>query len=249
MQADEHQGKGGATSEMPPANEAANPPVEGAAPAEADRVVPLPLEERPKKHHVAPALIAIDRIDDDATFRLRHEGDVSHLATDLARLGQLFPVDLRLKPPDRFQIICGFRRVAALRFLQRDRVLARLHTDLSDEDALVMALADAIHDKPLSREELLAAKERLEADGRLTAPVRDMLEKALSIGDELAPETVEEEVDADELAENVTLRLSEINQDLALLADVFSSLEPERREELLRQLRYSAELVAFLEGQ
>src|SRR5579883_1714062 len=89
-------------------------------------------EEPARKHHVAPALIALDRIDTDEVFQLRPVGDTSLLATDLARLGQLFPVDVRLKPPDRFQVICGFRRIAALKFLQREKVLARLHTDLSD---------------------------------------------------------------------------------------------------------------------
>jgi ParB family transcriptional regulator, chromosome partitioning protein len=217
-------------------------------------------DERPRKHHVAPALIALDRIDDDETFKLRPEGDFAALATDLARLGQLFPIDLKLKPPDRFQVICGFRRVAALRFLQREKVLARLHTDLTEEDALLLALAEAIHQAPVAREELESAREKLQLDGRLTPTARDMIDKALSGGDELAPETVEEEsaeegdqsgeeeVDADELASDVTLRLGEINQDLALLADVFSSLDEERRAELIKQLKYSAELVRFLEG-
>ena len=75
-----------------------------------------------------------------------------------------------------------------------------------------------------------------------------MLEKALAVGDDLSPESVEEEVDADELAADVTVRLGQANQDLSLLADVFNELDEGRREELLKQLRYSAELVAFLES-
>ncbi|MHB8875868.1 MAG: GTPase [Myxococcaceae bacterium] len=211
-------------------------------------------EERPARSHVAPALVALDRVEEDASFRLRPEGDVAALATDVARLGQLFPVELRLRPPDRFQVICGFRRVAALRFLQRDRVLARLHTDLSDEDALLMALASAIHQVPVAAAELTLLRARLEGEGRLTAAARDMLEKALATGEQLAPENFEgegpdeEEVDADELAADVARRLGAINQDLSALADVFASLDTERRDELLTQLRYSADLVAFLEG-
>lgn len=256
MEADEHNGEHALEDGATP-SDAAPPPepqerVEALpeSPREAVLVpAPAPVEDRPRRSHVAPAVISLDRIDDDRTFQLRPEGDLSLLATDLARLGQLFPIELRLKPPDRFQVICGFRRVAALRFLHRDKVIARLHTDLSDEDALLMALASAIHSTPVGREELGQLRARLEEEGRLTAPVRDMLEKALSTGDELAPELVdqEEEIDADELAMDVTRRLGEINQDLSLLAEVFGSLEPERREELLRQLRYSSELVAFLE--
>ncbi|HYO71887.1 MAG TPA: ParB/RepB/Spo0J family partition protein [Archangium sp.] len=202
-----------------------------------------------RRGHVAPAHIPLERIDEDTTFQIRPPGDLSALATDLARLGQLFPVDVRFKPPDRFQIISGFRRVAALRFLKRDRVLARLHTDLSDEDALLMALASAIHASPVDGEELESLKARLEAEGRLTPIARDMLDKALvSPDDSLASETgEEEEVDADELAAEATQRLVDINQDLALLADVFADLDETRKQELITQLRYSADLVAWLE--
>jgi ParB family transcriptional regulator, chromosome partitioning protein len=222
----------------PPPPEAAEPPPE---------VEPHEL----KRIHPAPAHIALDRVDEDTTFRVREEGDVAALAMDIARLGQIFPIDLRLKPPDRFQVITGFRRVAALRFLQREKVLARLHVDLSDDDAALIALAEAIHSEPVSREELLAARERFESRGRrLSAAARDMLDKALSEDSGLAPEEApqEEEVDADELAADVATRLGQLNQDLSLLADVFAELDEERRDVLLEQLRYSSQLVAFLEG-
>jgi ParB family transcriptional regulator, chromosome partitioning protein len=200
-----------------------------------------------RRGHVAPAHLPLDRIDEDTSFQIRPVGDLSALATDLARLGQLFPVDVRFRPPDRFQVISGFRRVAALRFLKRDRVLARLHTDLSDEDALLLALASAIHASPVSHEELEARRDELVAEGRLTPIARDMLDKALATDESLAPETVEEEVDADELAVEATQRLVDINQDLALLADVFADLDETRKQELITQLRYSADLVAWLE--
>ena len=215
---------------------------------------PLPqVEETPviHKHFVAPALIPLDRIDEDHDYLVRSEAqleDVAALATDIARLGQLFPIDVRLRPPDRFQVITGFRRVAALRFLQREKVLARLHTDLSDSDAMLMSLASAIHSRSVGMEALTALSTALEESGRMTPSARDMLEKALSSGDDLSPESVEEEVDADELAADVTVRLGQANQDLSLLADVFLELDEGRREELLKQLRYSSELVAFLES-
>src|SRR5687767_14705083 len=144
---------------------------------------------RLKRHHVAPAVLALDRIDQDETFRIRPAGDIDRLAQNLARLGQLFPVDLRLKPPDRFQIISGFRRVEALRFLQRDQVVARLHTDLSDDDALLMALSAAIDVEPISVEELQAVRQRLLGEGRLSPAAKDMLDKVLEEGG-LAPEEV-----------------------------------------------------------
>lgn len=208
----------------------------------------LPAVEARRRGHVAPAALSLESIDEDATFRVRPEGDLSGLATDLARLGQLFPVDVRQVGEDRYQLICGFRRVAALRFLQRDVVLARLHTDLSDEDALLMAVAAAVHAAPVSPEELAALRDRLEEEGRLSAAARDMFEKALATESSLAPEGVEEEIDADELAADVAQRLGSLNQDLSLLADVFAALDESRRAELLMQLRYSAELVTYLEN-
>lgn len=237
-----------------------NPPVEPVAPEAPAPSPPPSAPEPPRRHHVAPALVALERVEIDERFRVRAqaEGDISALATDIARLGQLFPVDLRLKAPDRFVVITGFRRVAALKFLQREKVLARLHTDLSDDDATLLALAEGIHSQPVAKAELQAYRERLLLDGRLTAAARDMLEKALADDDGLAPEEYkegagaedeEEEVDADELAADVTVRLGEINQDLSLLADVFGDLDGVRREELLKQLKYSSQLVEFLEGQ
>lgn len=223
-------------------------------PAPPPSAPPLPqVEETPviHKHFVAPALIPLDRIDEDTDFLVRGGAeleDIAGLATDIARLGQLFPIDVRLRPPDRFQVITGFRRVSALRFLQREKVLARLHTDLSDADAMLMTLASAIHSKNVGLESLSAIRAALEESGRLSPSARDMLEKALSSGDDLSPESVEEEVDADELAADVTVRLGQANQDLSLLADVFNELDETRREELLKQLRYSSELVAFLES-
>lgn len=228
----------GAESEQGSNDEAAPP--EGEPHAEA--IVPRVMGQ------VTAMVLPLERLDEDTTFRLRDEGDVSELATDLARLGQLFPVDVRPRGEDRYQLICGFRRVAALRFLKRDQVQVRVHEELSDEDALLLSLAEAIHASPVEHDVLAAKRESLEAEGRLTAPVRDMLEKALATEETLAPEGVEEEVDADELAADVVQRIGALNQDLSLLADVFAALDEARRAELLMQLRYSAQLVVYLEG-
>ena len=217
---------------------------------EDDETIEVEAPEVPR-HYSAPALLPLTRLDPDETFRIRPSTeleDVTALATDLARLGQLFPIDVRLIPPDRIQIITGFRRVAALRFLQREKVVARLHTELSDGDAMLMAIASAIHSRSVDAEALKTVQDRLESEGRLSPPARDMLAKALADDDSLAPENVEEEVDADELAADVTLRLSQCNQDLSLLADVFDQLDDEKRDAMLAQLRYSIDLVTFLES-
>lgn len=242
----------------PPAVEVAAPTASDApaapdAPGDAAPVLApsAAIVEPPLAQGDSRVYVPLDALVMDGVFCLRSDAallDVSGLATDIARLGQLFPVDVRPLPEGRFQLIAGFRRVAALKLLQRDRVAARVHAGLSDDDAWLLALAAAIHGRPVDREALIAIRDRLESQGTLKPSARDMLEKALATESALGPEAVEEEVDADELAADVTARLGDCNQDLALLADVFGELDEDRREELLRQLKYSVDLVAFLES-
>jgi hypothetical protein len=223
---------------------ASGPPSGTEAPPERD----TPVAE---KISTEVSALAIDALDGDASFRIRPASeleDVADLATDLARAGQLFPIDVRPSSEGRFQVISGFRRVAALRMLQRERVLARIHRDLSAADAALMALAASVHSRPTPAAPLAEVRERFDRAGLLTPAVKEMIERAVTGSLTLAPEQVEEEVDADELASDATIRLGQLNQDLSLLADVFGGLTPERREALLEQLRYSSQLVAFLEA-
>jgi hypothetical protein len=126
----------------------------------------------------AVEFVALDDIAPDETFRLRPDGDVALLATSLGRLGQLAPIELRpwrgaSSDGPRWQVVSGFRRLAAVRLLARERVLARLHADLSDEDAWGLALAEALLREPLSAAELEALRARLLATG--VAPWADEL--------------------------------------------------------------------------
>ena len=223
---------------------------DAAMPTLPPRVEPGPGPRLDRSPEVEERSVSLDQVDEDDSCQLRPVGDVGRLAMDLARLGQAFPVDVRPLPgTDRFQLVSGFRRVAALRFLRRTSVLARVHATLSDEDALLVALAGILHAAAPTSEELDEVEARLEQEGRLSPAARDMLGRARATDDGLAPESVEgeEEIDADELASALTARLGELNQDLALLAPVFDALEPGQRAELLQQLRYAAELVAYFD--
>jgi len=218
----------------------------------------LPEEERPQaaapreafvsswpaRQHVSPAVLALDSIEADDTFRLSQKDDsISALAVELSRLGQLMPIDVRMLPSGRFQVIVGFRRVEALRFLHRNKVVARIHMDLSDTDAWLLALASSLYAAPASRASLVALKNRLEEAGQLQPVLRDMLECALHP----AKEASLEEVEAEELAREVAMRMAALNQDLSLVADVFLDLEPSQRVMLLKQLRYASAMVSYLE--
>jgi hypothetical protein len=135
--------------------------------------------------------VPIAEIAEDATFRLRDEGDVSALAASIGRLGQLVPVELRPLPGaaaggPRWQIVSGFRRVAAIRMLLRDRVLARIHPELADEDGWGIALVEALLREPLDEAALAVVRERLALTD--AAPWADELVDEAMVRAPVAPE-------------------------------------------------------------
>jgi ParB-like chromosome segregation protein Spo0J len=246
------------------------------------------------------------------------------LASSIGRLGQLMPVELRPIPGaipggPAWQVVAGFRRVAALRLLQRDRVLARIHGNLSDEDAWGLALGPALLTEPLLQGELEALRgtvlqagqsgwaydlidealvrapvdpeqrERLMAliqvgdagaggalgeAGQEPAPAGEPLpevEEAMGLAqdsqdtDEVLGEALEDpslapsgpesgdadsdeivEMTPDELADDLTARLYQINQDLAAAYDVWLELPARGRLRILEQMRYVAEMLRLL---
>ena len=93
------------------------------------------------------------------------------------------PVELRPLPggygaPLRYQLVAGFRRVGALALLRRERALARVHAELSDEDAWGLALAQALLTEPLDRAAVAALGQRLAQSGK--APwAEELLDEAL----------------------------------------------------------------------
>ncbi len=189
-------------------------------------------------------ILPLDQIEADDTFRLRPEGDVAGLAQSLAREGQLLPVEVRLRGPGRWQLVAGFRRVAALRLLRRDKVLARLHDDLGDHEALVLALADDLARRDLPREELEALRARLREQGRYGPAAQEMLEQALG---EAPPPPEPEEVDLDVFSRDLAARLEEISLDLASVFEAWQDVEPAVREQIRAQLRYGRDLLPFLD--
>jgi ParB-like chromosome segregation protein Spo0J len=250
----------------------------------------------------AVAFVPLSAIADDATFRLRDPGDVSALAASMGRLGHLVPVELRPLPgapagPRRLQVVAGFRRLAALRLLARDRVLARVHAALDDEDAWGIALAQALLGEPLQARELEALRGRLAA-ARIAPWADELIEEALvrapvdpevrerflaflsgapaagagagepppdevASGEGAEGEAPEEEAAAeaspgeregpvevtpDELAEDIAMRLFEVNQDLGLAFDAWSEIPEEGRRMIVEQARYVAELYPLLAG-
>ena len=190
-------------------------------------------------------MVALSQLDGESSYRLRPEGDVTGLAQSLAREGQLVPIELRLKGPGQWQVIAGFRRVAALRLLKREQVLARLHDQLGDEEALALAIADGVTERPLGREELEALRERLTSGGRYGPATQEAIERALG---EAPPPPEPEEVDLDVFSRDVRDRLAQLAIDVGSVFENWSDVEGTVREDLRARLRYFRDLLPFLEG-
>jgi ParB family chromosome partitioning protein len=188
--------------------------------------------------------LPLSQIDDDPGFRLRPEGDVTGLAQSIAREGQLVPIEVRLRGPGRWQLVAGFRRVAALRLLQREHVLARLHDQLGDEAALALAVADGVTERPLGREELEALRTRLSTEGRYAPAVQEAVARALG---EAPPPPEPEDVDLDVFSRDVRGQLANLAVDVGALYDNWTDVDPLVREDLRTQLRYFRDLLPFLE--
>jgi hypothetical protein len=171
--------------------------------------------------------------------------------------------------------VAGFRRLAALRLLARDRVLARVHAALDEDDAWGVALTQALLTEPLLASELEGLRARLAAAGRAPwaeelvadavarAPVdpkvrerfAEWLEREAAGAAEAgegreggAPDeggTVE--VTAEDLAHDLAQRMYDVNQDLAVAFEAWPDLPREGRRMIVAQARYVAELLALLE--
>ena len=90
--------------------------------------------------------LPIGEIDErDSSFRISFGRDLSSLKTSLALSGLLAPLILREKEGG-YQVICGFRRLEALRHLGQERVWALIYSpeELPDREGIVRAIAHNI---------------------------------------------------------------------------------------------------------
>jgi ParB-like chromosome segregation protein Spo0J len=221
-------------------------------------------------------LVPLDDLSEDATFRLREAGDVARLAVSIGRLGQLAPVELRPLPGGgeggrpRLQVVAGFRRVEALRMLQRERVLARVHPELPDEDAWILALAEPLFAAPWADAELEALRGRVravmpwaEADLKAARAAgkgaRGGEEKGAAAREKGAaapaakgiPTTVAELPEAqavpiEEMARRLAVRVWEVNQEMADAIEAWRELPVTGRRQIVEQLRYLAEIFPVI---
>jgi ParB-like chromosome segregation protein Spo0J len=207
--------------------------------------------------------VPLEEISADATFRLREPVDVADLAVSMGRLGQLVPVELRPVPTapadapgKRWQVVAGFRRLEALRLLQRERVLARVHASLSDEDAWALALASPLFAEPWTAADLDALAGRVRealpwAEPSLAAARRRAASRAgAAASSKAAPSrepSAEPPRDPTDFAHHLAIRTYELNREMAAAFEGWGAIPPEGRRAVLEQLRYLARLLPMLE--
>jgi hypothetical protein len=212
--------------------------------------------------------VPLEEIAADATFRIRAPGEVAELAVSMGRLGQLDPVDLRPLPSasaegpgKRWQVVAGFRRMEALRLLQREKVLARVHPSLADGDAWALALAGPLFGEPWTAADLDAISARVRAFLPWAEPILAAARRrAAGRGGSTTPAAKATPApfrepaavlrrDPDAFAHDLAIRAYELNQEMAAAFEGWTAIPPEGRQLVLAQLRYLARLLPMLEGE
>ena len=99
---------------------------------------------------------------DDAVFRLSYGFDLESLKESIRRIGLINPPLLRKRPDGRYQIVCGYRRISALRELNVSSASCQLvPPETSDEACLLLSLYDNISHRELNPIEKSLALNRL----------------------------------------------------------------------------------------
>ncbi len=218
---------------------------------------PVPVPERP-----AWQWVPLDAIEVADLFRLRPIRGVAPLAEAIARDGQREPLILRRRPGGRFDLVCGGRRLEALRMLRRHRALAVVYDDLSEADALYLALCDDLERDGLGTSERMQVRSRLAQAGLLDARLEALFDRAerleaergASLGEASpasegqASEDVEE-VELEVLAARTRDQLADACNDLAVLWESWRDLDEGRQDDLIECVRYLGAMLPLLTGE
>lgn len=158
-------------------------------------------------------------VEDDAFRSLRlNMRDVDELAEKIKERGQLVPVLVWLRR-GRYVLLSGHRRVAALRLLGESIVKAIVYSerDLTEEDALDIAITDNVDRDSFSKLELAALVLRLAEQGRNHRDIARKLRIStgyVSYYNRLSalPDDVRSAVDEEILSVPAGIRLEETNE-------------------------------------
>ena len=95
------------------------------------------------------AVISIRDLIKDDTFKYRANLNVDELVDSIRQDGQLIPIVVR-PFNSKYQLISGFRRIAAMTKLGRKKVQAKVMNSLSDIQARKISLLEKIERNSLS---------------------------------------------------------------------------------------------------
>ena len=110
-----------------------------------------------------PENIPLQDIDlDDTAFRLSYGSDLGPLKQSIDRVGLINPPVLRRRSDARYQVVCGYRRVRALRELGVScAICATVSSETGDEACLLLNLYDNTSHRELNPIEKSMAINRL----------------------------------------------------------------------------------------
>ena len=148
-------------------------PVGGDQQSELPLIVTKPL----LGNHIRDVSLSDIKLNDD-TFRFRVELRDQQLQQSMEREGQQFPVVLRkAKPP--YQLVCGFRRIAALKQLGRPSVKALIIPELSEDQAYRLSILENRERSALSDLDAANAAAKLRARGRKPQEIAKFFDRSV----------------------------------------------------------------------
>ena len=138
---------------------------------------PLPVIDRPLlSNEVRDVPLSSIRLGDD-TFQFRVDPRSVQLKRSIEQEGQQFPVVLKGKTP--YQLVCGFRRVAALKELGSSSVKAIVLPHLSEDQAYRLSILENLERSSLSELDLANAVAKLKARGKRQGEIARFLGRSV----------------------------------------------------------------------
>jgi len=94
-------------------------------------------------------MLPVEDILNDKTFQYRLTTTVGSLAEDIRARGQTTPIFVRPEG-SKYQLISGFRRLAAIRELGREKILARVFLNINDYQSIGLAISENLQREDFS---------------------------------------------------------------------------------------------------
>lgn len=115
--------------------------------------------------------IPISRIDYCVNVRREKDEDIQELADSIEKYDVLQPLVVRPTGNGRYEVLCGHRRLKALKMVGGDiTVPCIIREDIEDQDVLLVQLEENIQRKPMSAAELIVVFDEIKRQygGKLT---------------------------------------------------------------------------------